>query len=162
MDNNPYGIPKPARIDKRNRERNPLKSYRDVPRGSHERQGSLKPVGRRGKRLAKPDHAMQEIINDQPCICGCNADPLNDEVRRAHLESRSYEHTRNEEWNNLPACYALNRWLDHDPEGVQCKAVLLEMAQMKWTNFAECLIHAEVWPVLDRFGFYGWKAKYGR
>lgn len=160
-----YGIPKPTRVPRSQHERQPnvFKPYRDdIPRGSHERQTSLKPIGRRAKRLAADDKAVTDLIHDKACICGCNADPLNGEVCRVHLESRRYEETRNELWNNLPGCLSLNRWLDSDPYGVQCRAVLLEMATYKWAHHGEVLTHAEVWPELDKAFYWNWKAKFGR
>ena len=120
---------------------------------------NLKPIGKRGKRLASGDRAIEALVHDQPCICGCSADPYEGEVCRVHLESRAYAETRNEPWNNLPGDMYLNRWLDSDPMGVQCRAVLLEMAHHKWEHHAEVLIHADVWSILDRFGYYSYRAK---
>lgn len=85
-------------------------------------------------------------------MCGCNAHLTPGAVARAHLESRKYESTRNEDWNNAPACLYLSDWLDHHHQGVQAKASLLEMAKAK----GERLEPAECYHILNDHGYYYW------
>lgn len=125
-------------------------------------QVTLAKYGRRARRLAPGDRAMEREVHAMPCICGCSADPAQGEVARAHLIGRGAESTRNAVFNNLPACLPLSEWLDHHHMGVQAKALLKQMALHKWEHHKERLAHSEVWPVLDGHGYYGWRgAKYG-
>jgi hypothetical protein len=124
---------------------------------------ALKRVGKRGKRLLAGDRAQEAATHKLPCVCG--ACPYSDPdapretgtVARAHLERRAIESTRNEDWNNLPGCLALNHWLDQESNGVHAKAQLLEMARKKRKR----LTPEEVQPILWRFDYYGWKASQG-
>lgn len=118
----------------------------------------LKVVGRRGKRLAPGDRAQEAASHILPCVCGCNAHlqpgadgiPGKGLISRAHLESRRFESTRNEDWNNLPACAYLSDWLDHNHNGEQARGELLDMAKA----LGRRLTHTEAGPVISRYGYY--------
>ena len=125
------------------------------------RQG-LKPVGVRGKRLAPGDRLQERASHALSCVCGCNSHlmpgadgvPGKGLISRSHLESRRNESTRNDDANNLPACLRLSHWLDHETQGVQCKAELLILAKAKGKR----LDLGEVRPLLDQYGYYTWVA----
>ena len=125
------------------------------------RQG-LKPIGVRGKRLAPGDRLQERASHALPCVCGCNAHlqpgaggvPGKGLISRAHLETRSHEAVRNDDWNNLPGCLRLNHWLDHEVQGERCKAELLTLAKAK----GQRLEPGEVRPLLEQYGYYTWAA----
>lgn len=110
----------------------------------------LKKGGRRAARLAAGDRHISEKFRSMKCICGCSAEP-----DPAHLASRRYESTRHREHLIIPLCRLGHEWLDHTPEGVKCRAVLLEMAQKKGAP----LTHEEFWPVASAYGLYEWMAR---
>ena len=120
----------------------------------------LKLLGVRGKRLAPKDRQQEASTHILPCCCGCNAHlqpgadgiPGKGLISRAHLESRRFETTRNEDWNNLPACLYLNEWLDRTAGGADAKEDLLRLAQEQQRR----LTPEEVQPVLVMWGYYSW------
>lgn len=131
------------------------------------RASELAPVGQRGKRLRPGDRQQEHTSHTLPCVCGCNAHqqsgvdgiPGKGLISRAHLESRAYEETRNEDWNNLPACLHLNHWLDLEatrrPDGEEtCKEVLRRLAR----EVVRRLTPEEVQPILEAHGYYTWLA----
>ena len=111
--------------------------------------------GKRARRLAPGDAARVEATREHACFCGCGAEGK--EVYGAHLLPRGYEATRQEEWNVVPLCSAANLWLDHDAEGVQAKATLLDMARVAGRRLTE----AEVRPVLISYGYREWRRRRG-
>lgn len=135
----------------------------------------LKPVGRRGRRLAPGDRKQEAITHKMRCYCGCmdewGRDPEPGEVSRAHLASRAYEAERNADHNNIPACADLAEWLDHNEQGVHAKAELLELAQAQYKAAKAEMAAAgvegephvrltpeEVRPVLEKWCYYTWYA----
>jgi|GEM_PF-5317232 len=90
-----------------------------------------------------------------PCVCGCGA--VTGEVARAHLVRRNVESVRNEPWNNLPACWWLGEWLDHTPDGVQCKKSLWALA----IGLGRRLEARDVQPLLQEWGYYEWRRRSG-
>lgn len=122
----------------------------------------MKPIGIRGRRLRPGDRKQEAATHVLPCVCGCNAHlqtgadgvPGKGLVSRAHLESRAYEATRNDDANNYPGCLHLNHWLDHEPGGVKCKADLLTLTKEK----AGRLLAEEIRPLLKLHGYYDWRA----
>lgn len=130
----------------------------------------LKPIGVRGRRLLPGDRKQEAKSHILPCVCGCNAHlqpgadgiPGKGLIARAHLESRKYETTRNEDYNNLPGCAYLNHWLDQEAttrqnEDDTCKAVLLRKArEVAEKENGRRLTPEEVQPILSDHGYYTW------
>ncbi|MBY6277270.1 MAG: hypothetical protein CWE10_13845 [Symbiobacterium thermophilum] len=112
-------------------------------------------VGRRGKRLRSADRRQERATHQLPCVCGCNAGP--GEISRAHIIGRAYESVRNEDWNNLPACWWLHRWLDSEPEGIRCKRSLHALA----VGLGRRLEAGDVQPLLRECGYYDWRRRAG-
>jgi len=115
----------------------------------------LSRLGRRGKRLLSADRWQERETHALACVCGCSAGP--GEVARAHLERRGIESTRNEAANNLPACWWLGEWLDHTPEGANCKRSLWALA----ICLGRRLEHEDVHSLLELYGYYEWRKRLG-
>lgn len=115
----------------------------------------LSRLGRRGRRLLSADRRQERESHSLPCVCGCNAGP--GEVARAHLERRGIESTRNEDWNNLPACWWLHEWLDQTAEGGHCKRSLHALA----IGLGRRLEVADVQGLLRDYGYYEWRRRAG-
>ncbi len=120
----------------------------------------IKREGVRGRRLRPGDRKQEALSHVLPCVCGCNAHqqpgaggvPGKGLISRAHLESRAYEYTRNEDTNNLPACLNLNHWLDFEPGGPTAKDELWQLAQ----QVRRRLLPVEVQAILSQNGYYTW------
>ncbi|MDP2662385.1 MAG: hypothetical protein Q8R28_16830 [Dehalococcoidia bacterium] len=104
----------------------------------------LRRVGRRQRRFATADRRAARETKLHPCVCGCPDPP-----QWAHLESRAYEKTRHAGWNRIPACHALHRWLDRDPQGVQARRVLRTTAR----ELGRMLTAEETRLTLRQFGY---------
>lgn len=116
---------------------------------------TLARVGRRGRRLRAADRRQEQATHQLPCVCGCPAGP--GEITRAHLIGRAVESVRNEDWNNLPACWWLHRWLDSEPEGIRCKRSMLALA----VGLGRRLEAGDVQPLLRECGYYDWRRRAG-
>lgn len=120
----------------------------------------LKPRGQRGRRMAAGDRAQEAATHVLPCCCGCNAHlrpgvdgvPGKGLVSRAHLESRRFESTRNDDFNNLPACEHLAHWLDRETGGSRARKELLRLAKKARLRLAP----GEVQPIISKYGYYTW------
>ncbi len=132
------------------RRRTPLRASRSLTRSS-----TLARVGRRGRRLRAADRRQERETHQLPCVCGCGAGP--GEVARAHLVSRSVESLRNEDTNNVPACWWLSTWLDQTPEGVRCKRSMWALA----VGLGRRLEAGDVQPLLRECGYYDWRWRAG-
>lgn len=115
----------------------------------------LRRIGRRGKRLRAADRRQERATHQLPCVCGCGAGP--GEVARAHLISRSVESLRNEDTNNVPACWWLHRWLDSEPDGIRCKRSMWALA----VGLGRRLEAGDVQPLLREYGYYEWRRRTG-
>lgn len=111
---------------------------------------ALAKAGKRALRLRAGDKRISDTFRAMECLCGCSSEP-----DPAHLRTRSDESTRHVDHLIIPLCRLGHRWLDHEAEGVQCRAVLFEMAMSK----GQALTHAEFWPIADAYGMYGWMAR---
>lgn len=112
-------------------------------------------VGRRSKRLRAADRRQERATHQLPCVCGCSAGP--GEISRAHIISRAHESVRNEDWNNIPACWWLHEWLDHTEAGAHCKRSLHALA----VGLGRRLTGEDVQPLLRYWGYYDWRRKAG-
>ena len=112
-------------------------------------------VGRRGRRLRAADRRQERATHQLPCVCGCGAGP--GEVARAHLISRSVESLRNEDTNNVPACWWLHRWLDSEPEGIRCKRSMWALA----VGLGRRLEAVDVRGLLEEYDYYDWRRRAG-
>ncbi|WP_374713796.1 hypothetical protein [Symbiobacterium terraclitae] len=116
---------------------------------------TLARIGRRGRRLRAADRRQERATHQLPCVCGCNAGP--GEITRAHLKRRAIESTRNEDWNNLPACWWLHEWLDHTAAGGDCKRSLHALA----IGLGRRLEAGDVRGLLRDYGYYDWRRRAG-
>jgi len=116
---------------------------------------TLARIGRRGRRLRAADRRQERATHQLPCVCGCNAG--RGEISRAHIIRRGDERNRNEDWNNLPACWWLSTWLDQTPEGIQCKRSLHALA----IGLGRRLEAGDVQDQLRRHGYYEWRRRAG-
>lgn len=114
------------------------------------RRTPLKRVGRRQRRLQAGDRRQERDTHALPCVCGCG-----DQVDRAHLETRRYESTRNEVWNNLPLCRLAHRWLDQETAGVRCRKILKALALEK----GDRLTSEEAGTVMSKHGYWLWRSR---
>lgn len=62
---------------------------------------------------------------------------------------------RNEDWNNIPACWWLHEWLDHAEAGAHCKRSLHALA----ITLGRRLDGDDVQPLLRYYGYYEWRRK---
>ncbi|HEY3363893.1 MAG TPA: hypothetical protein VGK74_02420 [Symbiobacteriaceae bacterium] len=140
-------------------------------RGRVNRNTTLKREGRRARRLKLADRRCEAAVHILPCVCGCNAHqrpgvdgvPGKGLISRAHLIPRGAESTRNEDWNNLPACADFHEWLDHTDPGADAKADLLRLTREKGAKANPPqdgirLDPAEVRPVMDTYCYGTWLA----
>lgn len=116
---------------------------------------TLARVGRRGRRLRAADRRQERATHQLPCVCGCSAGP--GEITRAHLIGRAVESVRNEDWNNVPACWWLHRWLDSEPEGIWCKRSMWALA----VGLGRRLEAGDVRGLLEDYGYYDWRRRAG-
>jgi hypothetical protein len=146
-------VPKPPKQEKKHKGLSRSIGYTkrsDVCYSEIERKITLKPVGKRGKRLSKDDKRMQEYFHNRECVCGCGTKGM-----WAHLDGRS-EDVRHKPALAIPACDILHPgWLDHHPDGVKCKAGMLERALVK----GDTLVFEDVEDLLAKYDYttYRWK-----
>lgn len=124
----------------------PLKSSGEAPLRA---KSSLQFAGKRARRLQSEDKQQEKATHALTCVCGCGQQADD----RAHLESRRYEASRNEDWNNTPICRIAHRWLDQTPAGVKCKRELKGLAKAAGRR----LTAQEAAPIMFRYGYWIWR-----
>jgi hypothetical protein len=94
---------------------------------------------------------MQEYFRHRECICGCGAT----QCQWSHLDGRS-DDVRYDPIRAIPCCDVIHPgWLDHHPDGVKCRAEMLERALFK----GDTLVHEDVEDLLVKYDYlsYRWK-----